>query len=153
MGILFFPSPSPAYSGRGIINEDIRYYNVEINGLHSLYVTGELNYYTTEDKLLHATLYFYDIFDKVLARTYVKVTLIENDDEVPFEAPIHIDYKSDPLEVKGTHHIQWRIDKIEKVDCCTGHGGIVDCDEYSGKIKCYDGTTGSCICEEYNISY
>jgi hypothetical protein len=150
---LFFSTPERVYSGGGYINDDIQYNSFEINGIDSLYVTGDLTYYVEEDKRFRATIFFYTIFDKVLAKAYIKVTLKENDNNVSFDAPIYIEEGSDPLEVKGTHHIQWEIDTVEKIECCANHAGIIGCDDASRKIKCYDGVIStSCTCDEYDIS-
>jgi len=140
-------------AGSGYINDDIQYNSFEIIGEDSLYVAGDMIYYVEEDKKLKATIFFYNIFNEVLAKAHIKVTLTENDDSVEFDAPIHIGNESDPLEVKSTHHIQWKIDTLEKIECCANHGGIVGCDEDSGKLKCYDeATSKSCTCDEYDIS-
>lgn len=149
---LFFSMSQHAYSVSGYINDDIQCFGVEVNGEDSLYVTGELTYYVEEDKRFKATVLFYNIFDKVLARAYIKVTLKENDESVSFETPIYIDNESDPVEVKSAHHISWEVDTIEKIECCTNHGGIVGCDEDSGKLKCYDGVISKgCVCDEYDV--
>jgi len=149
---LFFPTWALAYSERGYITDDISCYSFDIKGEDSLYVDGELTYYVVEDTYLRATVYFYNIFDTLLARAYIKVTLKENDDSVPFQAPITIDNESDSLAVKSTHHIHWKVNTIEKIECCDAHGGIVGCDEDSGKLKCFDGIISkSCTCDEYNI--
>ena len=153
LAFLLCSVPEFVYPGSGYINDDIQYNSFEIKGEDALYVTGDLTYYVEEDKKLSATIFFYNIFDKVLAKTYIKVTLKENDNSVEFDEPILIDNESDPLEVKSTHHIQWKIDTIEKIECCANHAGIVGCDEDSGKLKCYDGViSDSCSCDEYNIS-
>jgi len=153
LGLLIFSRPEFVYSGSGYINDDIQYYGVEISGEDSLYVNGELIYYVEVDKSFTATIFFYNIFDKVLAKAYIKVTLQENDNNVAFDEPIQIDNESDSLEVKNTHHIQWKIDTIEKIECCANNAGIVGCDEDSGKLKCYDGAISkSCTCDEYDIS-
>ncbi len=150
---VFFPASVFSYSGRSDISSDIKCHGVEINGEDSLYVTGELIYYVEEDKKFSATLYFYNIFDEVLARAYIEVTLKQNDDSVLFDAPIFIDDASDPVEVKSAHHIQWKVHYIEKILCCANHGGISGCDEDSGRIKCDDGVISkSCACEDYHMA-
>jgi len=153
LAFLSYSVPEIVYPGNGYINDDIQYNSFEIKGEDSLYIAGDLTYYVEEDKNLKATIFFYNIFNEVLAKAHIKVTLTENDDSVEFDAPIHIGNESDPLEVKSTHHIQWEIDTLEKIECCTNHGGIVGCDEDSGKLKCYDeATSKSCTCDEYDIS-
>jgi len=141
------------HSGSGTINDDIQYSGFEINGEDSLYAAGDLTYYVEEDKRFNATVFFCNIFDKVMAKANVRVTLKENDDSVSFNVPIHIGNEFDPLEVKSTHHIQWEINRIEKIECCVNHGGIAGCDDNSGNIECLDGTISKkCTCEEYDIS-
>lgn len=153
IALLIFSVSAVAFSGRGLINDDIQYYGVEISGENSLYVAGELNYYVEEDKRIVATLLFYDIFDKLLAKANIKATLTENTDSVLFDVPIYIDDASDPLEVKSAHHIRWEVSRIERVECCANNGGIAGCDEETGKIRCYDDEIiPTCTCEEYNIS-
>jgi len=148
---LFLPKLIAADTG--YINDDIHCERIEIRGLNSLYVTGELAYYVEDDSRFEATILFYDIFDTVLAKAYIKVVLKKNDTSVSFDEPIYIDHESDFLEVKGTHHIGWRIDTIQTIECCVDHGGIMGCDEDTGKITCYDGEIVlSCKCDEYNLS-
>jgi len=150
---LFSLTSAFSYSERSYITDDISCFRFDIKGDDSLYVDGELTYYVEEDTYFTATVYFYDIFNKVLARAYIEVTLKENDDSAPFEAPIHIDNESDPMEVKSAHHIQWKVSTMDKIECCINHGGIMGCDEGSGKLKCDDGFVNtSCACDTYHIS-
>lgn len=155
--IIFFFLLSPiskrTYSDTGTINDDIQCNRIEIKGESSLYVWGDLTYYVEKDTLLNATMYFCNIFDEVIARAYIKVTLRKKDDNVTFEAPITIDNASDPVAVKRTHHIRWKVNVLEAIECCADHGGIIDCDEYSGTLKCFDGEISKdCICDEYHLS-
>lgn len=150
---LSFLISQQTYSDTGFINDTIQCHRIEIKGENSLYVWGDLTYYVEKDQVLDATIYFCNIFNKVLARAYVKVTLKQNDDRVTFEEPINIDNESDIVAVRSTHHIRWKINAIKTIDCCADHEGIIGCDKYSGKLKCYDGEISKdCTCDKYHIS-